>query len=113
MEENGGGVAGVGVSIARHGVTGYLPTTVTASEAKTLRALERLGAAVARRDETDSCARPLGIHLEGPFIFAEEDVGPWPRDLTSPSAKMVGRFWNVSGGSWRMKIATATARAGV
>ena len=102
MEDNDAALTAVGLSIARHGVTGYLPTTVTASEDKTLRALERLGAAVARRDETDSCARPLGIHLEGPFIsHAKRGVHP-PQDLIAPSAKMLDRFWNASGGSLRM-----------
>lgn len=50
---------------ARHGVTSFLPTTVTASRAQTLAAI----AAVAdfqRRPPVG--AQALGIHLEGPYI---------------------------------------------
>src|SRR5277367_252435 len=65
--------------IARHGVTAYFPTTVTASMDTTLRALERLAGAIEKRehkkdnnsDNDEARALPLGIHLEGPFISHE------------------------------------------
>src|SRR5882672_1128350 len=57
--------------LARHGVTGYYPTTVTAPLDTTLRALERLADAIESRGHAKTAERracPLGIHLEGPFI---------------------------------------------
>src|ERR1700693_2080116 len=66
--------------LARHGVTSYFPTTVTAPMDATLHALERLADAIEQRERSpeqpsqlknatgNHRAVPLGIHLEGPFI---------------------------------------------
>src|SRR6202051_1404353 len=58
--------------LARHGVTSYFPTTVTAPLDTTLRALERLTNAIEGREKRnqdgDVRAVPLGIHLGGSFI---------------------------------------------
>src|SRR5208282_1329180 len=52
--------------LARHGVTSYFPTTVTASMDATLRALEGLADAIEKRErqnaDGESRAVPLGIH---------------------------------------------------
>lgn len=65
------GARKMGNFLARHGVTAYLPTTVTTSESDTLQALQWLADAVdlpPTGNIDKPCARPLGIHLEGPFI---------------------------------------------
>src|SRR5215470_14899440 len=67
MEADDSALAAIERSLAKHGVTAYLPTTVSAPEERILRALEHLGKAVSRTDAREG-ARPLGIHLEGPFI---------------------------------------------
>src|SRR5580704_14761444 len=58
--------------LTRHGVTGYFPTTVAAPIDQTCRALEKLADAIATAAVSSSGiagqARPLGIHLEGPFL---------------------------------------------
>ena len=64
MENNPSSLQAIQHHMARHGVTGYLPTTVTAAQDNILRALEHLGKAVAARDSVKNGARPLGIHLE-------------------------------------------------
>ena len=72
--------------LARHGVTSYFPTTVTAPINDTLRALERLADAIEKREsgstpntnnkEGKGRALPLGIHLEGPFLsHARRKIG--------------------------------------
>lgn len=54
----------MGRALARHGVTGFLPTTVAAAPQSVRAALA--GAQNARRDPQGAAI--LGVHLEGPFI---------------------------------------------
>src|SRR6185312_11343337 len=49
--------------LAKHGVTSYFPTTVTASQDATLSALERLANRIEAAKDCGG-AWPLGIHLE-------------------------------------------------
>ena len=92
--------------LARHGVTGYFPTTVTAPMDTTLRALERLAKAIETRElmNTDGTSRalPLGIHLEGPFLsHARTGVHP-PENLLAPTLTLFERFWQAARGRIRM-----------
>jgi N-acetylglucosamine-6-phosphate deacetylase len=92
--------------LARHGVTSYFPTTVTAPMDMLLRALERLANAIEKRESTNAegkgRSRPLGIHLEGPFIsHARRGVHP-PEDLLAPTLAWFERFWQAARGRIRM-----------
>lgn len=106
MDADSGGLAAVGQFLFKHGVTGYFPTTVTASLDRTLSALDRLGSAVesAARNEGQrgKQARPLGIHLEGPFLsHVRRGVHP-PEELLLPSLSVFERFWEASHGQIRI-----------
>src|SRR5882762_5361966 len=63
----------LGKFLTTHGVTGYFPTTVAAPLDATCAALERLADAIeaaaagTAASGISAQARPLGIHLEGPF----------------------------------------------
>jgi N-acetylglucosamine-6-phosphate deacetylase len=92
--------------LARHGVTSYFPTTVTAPMNTTLRALERLADAIGERErqkaDGKSRAVPLGIHLEGPFLsHARRGVHP-PENLLAPTLALFEQFWQAARGRIRM-----------
>jgi N-acetylglucosamine-6-phosphate deacetylase len=122
--------------LARHGVTSYFPTTVTAAMDVTLRSLDQLAAAIDKcetdskrdskfkEDNTIRRAVPLGIHLEGPFIsHARRGVHP-PDKLLAPTVKLFDQFWQAARGRIRMmtiapeldgapEVITEAARRGV
>jgi N-acetylglucosamine-6-phosphate deacetylase len=96
--------------LARHGVTSYFPTTVTAPMDTTLRALERLAHSIEKREldlernngDAKVRAIPLGIHLEGPFIsHARRGVHP-PENLLAPTLPLFEKFWEAARGRIRM-----------
>jgi N-acetylglucosamine-6-phosphate deacetylase len=102
MEADDSALEQIERQLAKHGVTAYLPTTVTTSQGKILKALDGLGKLIATENKNPGRAAPLGIHLEGPFISHEKRGVHPPQDLLQPSPQALDRFWQVSAGTIRM-----------
>lgn len=102
MEADESALAQIERQLVQHGVTAYLPTTVTASQEKILKALGGLGKLIGAGNKNQDRAVPLGIHLEGPFISHEKRGVHPPQDLLPPSPQALERFWQSSAGTIRM-----------
>ena len=83
--------------LASHGTGSFLPTTVTAPLDTTLRSVEGL-AAVISQSATEGHARPIGIHLEGPFLsHAKRGVQP-AEHLLMPDIGVFDRLFEAARG---------------
>jgi N-acetylglucosamine-6-phosphate deacetylase len=102
MELDGSALAAIEQGMFKNGVTSYLPTTVTAPLPDTLRSLEHLGKAIRSNSSSQGRSRPLGVHLEGPFIsHAKRGVHP-PENLLTPSPEILRQLHKASDGTVRM-----------
>jgi N-acetylglucosamine-6-phosphate deacetylase len=67
MDSTSEAILAMGDYFARHGVTAFLPTTVTASAKDTRASITN----VANTPLSSTGARHLGVHLEGPYVSHE------------------------------------------
>jgi N-acetylglucosamine-6-phosphate deacetylase len=94
-----------GQFLSAHGVTGYFATTVAAELDATYTALERLADAIEKSTQPNGdkpAARPLGIHLEGPFLSHKRRGVHPPEYLVEPTISIFDKLWQAARGHVRM-----------
>ena len=99
MDASEDALAVIGRFLAQRGVGAYLATTVSAPLDKLLHSLERL-AKLMQQDIPG--AKPLGIHLEGPFLSHARRGAHATADLLTPTAALFDRMWQASNGTLRL-----------
>jgi N-acetylglucosamine-6-phosphate deacetylase len=101
MEATSDALGVMGDFLASRGTANYLATTVTAPLDATLRALDGLANEMVKLSQPGR-ARPLGIHLEGPFL-SHERRGVQPAEhLLAPSIETFDRLVDAAHGHVRL-----------
>ncbi|MGA8531631.1 MAG: N-acetylglucosamine-6-phosphate deacetylase [Acidobacteriaceae bacterium] len=99
MEATDAALCAMGKFLARRGVGAYCATTVTAPLDTLLRSLSELAKLMQKPLEG---ARPVGIHLEGPFLSPHKRGAHAESQLLTPSVPLFDRMWHAAEGTIRV-----------
>jgi N-acetylglucosamine-6-phosphate deacetylase len=125
LMEGGDAVLRMARFYARHGVTAFLPATVTASFEATARAVESVRRAMDVSPERaaerawgcpatgDTAARVLGVHLEGPFVSPQRLGAQSPEFCLAPTVEHVARLLDIAGDVTRIVTLAPEEEGGI
>lgn len=85
--------------VARHGTTSFMPTTVSSPPEVLTSTVEKLGELMSKSFDG---ARPIGIHLEGPFISAAKRGTHKASNVLAPGAALFEKWMSASNNSVRL-----------
>lgn len=104
-------IAAAGLRLLRHGVTGFLPTTVAWPQALLMKQVSHWASVCdALHDAPGAC--PLGLHLEGPWI-SPEAAGAQPRGAIRAYRATEGAEVLDRGEGWIRMVTLAPEAEGV
>ena len=109
MEGTHGALNTVSRMLGSHGTTSFLPTTVSSSAEVLQSAVQGIGKLIG---ETFDGARPLGIHLEGPFINPTKRGTHKSAHVRNPDGHLF-REWTTASGSTIRLLTLAPELPGV
>ena len=103
MEGSEEAIGTVARTLARHGTTSFLATTVTASPDATVRSVEGIAGYIGRQFQSNAKrAEVLGVHYEGPFLNKVRR-GVHPAEWVQlPSAELLERLVRAASGNARL-----------
>lgn len=108
MEASPEAVSAVAAFLARHGITSFLATTVSADFEGTLRAARALGKIVRDSQSSQGAwgkiagAQPLGIHFEGPFLSVKRRGAHPAAQIRKPSKQALAKLLDAAEGTARV-----------
>ena len=94
------GIAAMGRYLASHGVTSFLPTSVTLPYVALSHAFRT--AAQLRADRPEDCARVMGVRMEGPFLSKEKRGAQNAAHLRAPDFAAFRKLYDECGGIIRI-----------
>lgn len=92
MEGSDEAINTISKSLAKYGVTSYLPTTMTMDEGSILKSLESIKRGMNRKTYG---AKVLGAHLEGPFINKKYKGAQNLNYIISPNYEFIKKYKDV------------------
>ena len=97
-------ILGMSKTLVEYGVTGFLPSTVTASHEELVNICRCIKEAYEEwnLNPTPIGARILGLHLEGPYINPEKRGAQNPKFIRKPNIKEIKEYYHASNGLLKM-----------